>query len=121
MVFCRASIARINGGQMNFAVNQMNSAKVTACMNRVRLMFMRGRPSRIARRVVAPNCGEQRVGEREQHREADADDERGVDQAEQQEHLGLQHRVSSGWRAAPSRKRLHMMPMPMQAPARRGR
>src|SRR5262245_38717973 len=25
--------------------------------------------------------------------------------------------MSSGWRAAPSRKRLHMMPTPMQAPA----
>ena len=25
--------------------------------------------------------------------------------------------ISSGWRAAPSRKRLHMMPTPMQAPS----
>jgi hypothetical protein len=39
-------------------------------------------------RVSGP-C-EQRVGEREEHREAHADDERGVDQAEQQEHLRLQ-------------------------------
>jgi hypothetical protein len=35
---------------------------------------------------------EQRVGEREEHREADADDVRRVDQAEQQEDLRLQLR-----------------------------
>ena len=39
------------------------------------------------RRALALDDGEQRVAEREQHREADADDERRVDQAEQQEHL----------------------------------
>src|SRR5665213_2530935 len=36
--------------------------------------------------------GKQRIAEREQHRDAEADDERRVDQAEQQEHLALQLR-----------------------------
>ena len=36
--------------------------------------------------------GQQRVGEREHHRHADADQERRIDQAGEQEHAALQHR-----------------------------
>ena len=50
----------------------------------------------VSRRESLFDDGEQRIAEREQHREADADDERGVDQAEQQEHLGLQLRRELG-------------------------
>src|SRR5687768_15373636 len=63
----------------------MNAMKTAACANSVRLMFMLASSScRLAERR-----GE-RVGEGEEHRDPQADDERGVDQAEQQEHLGLQ-------------------------------
>src|SRR5204863_5567697 len=84
--FWRDSMARTSGGQMNFTQNQMNAAKVIACAISVRLKFML-RPFR-----GLSDLREQRVGEREEHREADADDERRVDQAEQQENLGLQLR-----------------------------
>ena len=40
--------------------------------------------------------GNQRIAEREQHRDAEPDDERRVDQAEQQEHLRLQLRHQLG-------------------------
>ena len=39
---------------------------------------------------------EQRVGEREQHGQADADEERRVDEAGEQEHAALQHRGQLG-------------------------
>src|SRR2546422_755717 len=85
MVFCRVSIARSMYGQTNFAVNQIKAAKVMACATSVRLMFIL--PSRGI--ALAESCGE-RVGERKEHGDAQADDERGVDQAEQQEYLALQ-------------------------------
>src|SRR6267378_5021814 len=84
--FWRCSIARISGGQMNLTVNQMNSAKARACAIRVRLMFIGSRAGLAAQRA------EQRVGEREEHADPEADDERGVDQPEEQEHLDLQRR-----------------------------
>src|SRR5258706_21567 len=95
--FWRCSIARISGGQMNLTVNQMNSAKASACAIRVRVRFMcgswRSRPAPASgSRHLAAQRAEQRVGEREEHADPEADDERGVDQAEQQEHLGLQRR-----------------------------
>src|SRR5688572_3055467 len=71
---------------MNFAVIQMNTANVTACANNVRLMFMTPRPSEPS----GSYDGKQRIRDREPHRETYADDERRVDQAEQQENLGLQ-------------------------------
>ena len=42
------------------------------------------------RACLAAETGEQRIAEGEPQREAHADDERGVDQAEQQEHFRLQ-------------------------------
>src|SRR5215217_6807765 len=76
MVFWRASMARSMCGHTNFTVNQMNAANVIAWATSVRLRFMLLPPARLA------ECGGQRVGESEEHRDAQADDERGVDQAE---------------------------------------
>src|SRR5437867_8669116 len=89
--FWRFSIARISGGQMNLAVNQMNTPKATACISSVRLMFITA-PSGRNRRSggLLESGGNERITERKQHRQTHADDERGVDQAEQQEYLGLQ-------------------------------
>src|SRR2546425_10911294 len=83
-VLCRVSIARSMYGQTNFVVNQIKAAKVMACATSVRLMFIL--PSRGI--ALAESRGE-RVGERKEHGDAQADDKRGVDQAKQQEHLGL--------------------------------
>src|SRR3954469_14741407 len=84
MVFWRASIARSIGGHTNLTVNQMNAANVIAWATSDRLRFMLPPAARLAER-----SGE-RVGEREEHRDAQADDERRVDETEQQEHLALQ-------------------------------
>src|SRR5687768_926497 len=92
MCFWRASIARDRCGHTNFAVNQMKIAKVAACANKVKLMFM----TACAQNERSANDCEQRVAEREQHREADADDERRVDETQQQKHLGLQRRNELG-------------------------
>jgi hypothetical protein len=70
-------------------VNQMNAAKAIACMISVRLMFI-AMLSVGARRLRLVDDGQQRIAESEEHGEADTDDERRVDQAEQQKHLRLQ-------------------------------
>src|SRR6185295_612749 len=72
-------------GQTNFIVKPMKATKTIACATSVKLRFML--PS--AKCALAERRRE-RVGEGEEHRDAQADDERGVDQAEQQEHLALQ-------------------------------
>src|SRR5262249_24991454 len=86
--FCRVSMARISGGQMNFQQSQMNTPKETACISIVRLMFME-LPFSFCLRLSQPG-GNQWIAEGEQHSDAQPDDEGGVDQAEQQEHLCLQ-------------------------------
>src|SRR5213594_3333330 len=86
IVFWRSSILRVKYGQMNLAENQMKSAKARACAIKVRLCSSEIRAGLAAQRA------EQRVGAREEHADPEADDERGVDQAEQQEHLDLQRR-----------------------------
>src|SRR5215471_13922113 len=95
--FWRVSIARMSGGQTNFAVNRMNAKNATACMRRVKLMFIaasgRGVPPV---RLLHCKCAQQRIRDREPKREPDADDERRVDEAEQQEDLGLQLRHQLG-------------------------
>jgi hypothetical protein len=48
-------------------------------------------PQRFRYKDIA-EASEKRVREREEHRDAEADDERGVDEAQQQEHLRLQLR-----------------------------
>src|SRR5688572_16495408 len=88
IVLVRASTFDRNIGQASFTVNQMNRAKTIACTTIVKLRFMK-RPLGFATWRLAERRGEG-VREGEEHREADADDERGIDQAEQQEHLGLQ-------------------------------
>src|SRR5919109_2392452 len=99
--FWRSSSARISGGQMNFIVPQAPMRKTTSWMNSVALIFMGGFGKRVqqlpsghgptgvsgyARRASS----RERIGEREHHGDTDADQERGVDQANQQEHLRLQ-------------------------------
>src|SRR5437868_2988637 len=79
---CRASIALSSGGQMNLTVNQMNSANAMACAMIVAV--------KLIATPLLRNHRKQGIGEREHHSEADADDEGRVDQAEQQEHLGLE-------------------------------
>ena len=69
--FCRVSIARISGGQTNFAVNQMKRPKPTACISSVRLMFMRCLWTSDGRRRLLEPGRDQRIAEREQHREAE--------------------------------------------------
>src|SRR5678816_4739858 len=81
------SMARNSGGHTNFAQNMKNATKTMACAMSVRLKFML-----LSLSGGLSDLRQQRVGEREEHREADADDERGVDQAQQQEHLRLQLR-----------------------------
>src|SRR5439155_22938300 len=90
--FCRASMARISGGQTNFAQNQMKTPKATACISSVRLMFMTGLYCNVGARPLFQARRNQRIPEREQHCDAQPDDERRIDQAEQQEHLRLQRR-----------------------------
>src|ERR1700704_3516284 len=82
---------------MNLAVNRMNAKNATACINNVRLMFMT-RPLcrpwsryRFRARLLQARRNE-RIAEREQHRDTQSDDERRVDQTEQQEHFRLQRR-----------------------------
>src|SRR5262245_13404879 len=87
MVFCRASIARNSGGQTNLMVKPISAANTSACEtsdSKLTFMLPPGCPSALA------EPREQRVAGGEPQRQADADDERGVDQAEQQEHLALQ-------------------------------
>src|SRR5712671_297894 len=84
MVFCRVSMARDMYGQTNLAVNQMKLANTSAWATSVKLRFMLPSAERSA------ECGGERIGEGEEHRDPQTDDERSVDQAEQQEHLTLQ-------------------------------
>src|SRR5437867_3516070 len=91
--FWRFSIARIRGGQMNLAVNQMNTPKATACISSVRLMFINCSLAQVwGRDELLEADRNQWVAEGKQHREAHANDERGINQTQQQEHLGLQRR-----------------------------
>ena len=75
---------------MKCAVNQMKIANAIAWAISVMLMFIAPPDSLVqTARALALDDGQQWVAEREQHREPHADDERGVDQAEEQEHLAL--------------------------------
>ena len=69
----------------------MKSANEIACAISVKLMFMFDFPGghwssatepAVLVKLAGSDDGEQRVAEREQHGNADADNERGVDQAE---------------------------------------
>src|SRR5262245_14187599 len=80
-------MARSSGGQTNLMVNAMNARNTTPWAISEKLKFMRA--SRLALPASA-EPREQRVAGGEPQRQADADDERCVDQAEQQEYLALQ-------------------------------
>src|SRR4051812_33251375 len=86
-------MARISGGHTNLAVNPMNARKATICAISVRLKLIRSFPLPCScGGSPGPGLAErrgERAGEGEEHRDAQADDERGVDQAKQQEHLAL--------------------------------
>src|SRR5690349_2293735 len=81
----------MSGGHTKRAVNQMNAPKATACINSVRLMFIRRSDA-----ALLEAGRDQRIAEREQHRDAEADDERRVDQPKEQEYLGLKLRHQFG-------------------------
>ena len=77
---------------MNFIVIQPRITNTIDWMNSVALRFMAAISLRFESREPAVSVGlHERVRGREPQRDADADDERRVDQAEQQEDLGLQH------------------------------
>src|SRR5688500_1190706 len=121
-IFCwRSSMAFINGGQMNLTVNQMRIANDSIWPSKVIFGFMscpadRSAPRRHAEVLLATHgsarlpCvvpvrstargvgdrGGERIGEGEHHRHADADQERRVDQAGEQEHAAGQHRREFG-------------------------
>src|SRR5689334_20104043 len=86
--FWRSSIFTRTMGHTHFTETMMKMKKATAWANNVTLRFIeRPRPGGGA---LLGDGGEQRVRKREEHRQAHADDERGIDEAEEQEHLGLQ-------------------------------
>src|SRR5687768_3909778 len=90
MVFCRCSIARRRCGHTIFTVNQMKARNTAASANKVKLRLMAYTLDGLPCRLNSAERRGERVGEREEHRDAQADDEGGVDQAEQQEYLALQ-------------------------------
>src|SRR5207302_1583823 len=71
-------------GQTNFTVNQMNAEKLITWATSVRLRFMRPPQNLLSER------GGEWIREGEEHRDAQADDERCVDESQEQEHLALQ-------------------------------
>src|SRR5438105_12845708 len=75
MVFGRVSIARNMCGQMNFAVMKMKTVKLIACAMSVRFRFIPRAPG-----VALLEGSRQRIGEGEEHGDAQTDDERRVDQ-----------------------------------------
>src|SRR5690606_15436864 len=80
-----SSSADVIGGHTNLAVNHQSAAKTTICTSSVALIFTLG----YSRDKVELSALE-RVGEGEHHGDTDADQEGRVDQAGEQEHLGLQ-------------------------------
>src|SRR6185312_5292832 len=106
MRLARSSMARTMGGQMYFIVNQTRIRKtiswamsvalrltvaflsgLQSTTRQVRLASLRGRTGGLCQHV-----GGERIDEDHVQRDAHADDRNRVDQADQQEHLALQHR-----------------------------
>src|SRR5215469_16135875 len=92
----RSSIALRMGGQIHFIVMRMSVAKTIICTTSVRLMFTvrlsRGRKPAGLCSVRRLYRAQERIREREEQREADADHRHRVQQACDQEHLHAQHR-----------------------------
>src|SRR5688572_13650023 len=108
--FCRASMARSMWGQMNFTVTHMKAVKVIACATSVRFKFMTA-GGRYWKAVASGLAKAKNIAmPRPMMNEASI-------RPSSRNTLPCSELVSSGWRAAASRKRLHMMPTPMHAPA----
>jgi len=105
----RCSIARISGGQMNFTVNQMKARRRAACAIKVRLMFIwesRMRPSGVRARSATQRASRGFANAKNMPMPRPMMNEASIRRSSG--HLALQRRIISGWRAAPSRKRLHI-------------
>src|SRR5579862_1700935 len=85
----RSSMATISFGQPYFMTRKTSVANTIICTMSVRLMFTVLSPARAARAglVRGLQCAHERVGEREEQREADTDHGHGVEQTRHQEHL----------------------------------
>src|SRR5215813_14256295 len=92
----RSSIALRMGGHIHFIVISMSVANTIICTTSVRLMFTvrlsRGRKPAGPRSVRRLYRAQERIREREEQCEADADHRHRVQQARDQEHLHAQHR-----------------------------
>src|SRR5690349_2949880 len=112
IVFWRCSIARIRGGQMNLTQNQMKSAKARACAISVKLRFMRRFGS--AYPASAPSSGLAKA--KNMPMPSPMMNEASI-RPSSRNTFACSAGIISGWRAAPSRKRLHMIPTPTHAPS----
>src|ERR1700739_3319540 len=92
----RSSMAPRMWGQIHFIVPKISRANTTICTRSVRLMFTvrNSRPERLGcrRRSMRRQRAEERIREREEQREADADHRDRIQEARDQEHLHAQHR-----------------------------
>src|SRR5580698_5273464 len=89
----RSSIGPRIIGHTNFIVNQMRTMNTSICTINVRLMFtVVSRPAPLPVAPLVRQPGGERIREREEQREADADHGDRVDQRRHDEHLHLQHR-----------------------------
>src|SRR5215467_14193982 len=88
----RSSIAARICGQIHFIVPQMSVANTTICTTSVRLMFTLRVSVRGSESGSVLNPAEERVCEREEQRETDADHRHRIEQTRHQEHLHAQHR-----------------------------
>src|SRR5690242_13555141 len=112
IVFWRCSIARISGGQMNLTQNQMKSAKARACAIRVKLRFMVR--FGCAYPASAPSSGLAKA--KNMPMPSPMMNEASI-RPSSRNTFACSDGIISGWRAAPSRKRLHMIPTPTHAPS----
>src|ERR1700722_7518859 len=88
----RSSIGPRIIGHTNFIVNQIRTMNTSICTINVRLMFtFFSRPARLPGAALVGQPGSERIREREEQREADADHGDRVDQCRHDEHLDLQH------------------------------
>ena len=103
-IFCwRSSMAAMMCGQMNFITSHATAKNAKPWMMKVRLIFIavlldaggasrRRSRTRLAISSTPQRAEQERVGEDQQQRDRDADDRHRVEQAGDDEHLGLQHR-----------------------------
>src|SRR5699024_385445 len=96
MRFWRSRKALLTGGQMNFMVNQINSAKTMTWASNVALILMRLLRYRLVAgpisRLSAADRSNERVRKHQEQRNTNADHGNGVKQAGHQEHATRKHR-----------------------------